>query len=95
MSLRWPSLDTPEDNNSNYPGISWLELVISFALWSGRYPPTKSKQVLQWHAYDFWDPKAQLLPLKERPWGALAESVRYIVNHIHTFSKHKFIPQYH
>lgn len=92
QELRWPCPMVPRNKDDS--GITWVELAMSFMLWSQRYPPIKIKSDKVWHAYDVTDTKVQMLPLKNRSLRVVSESFRYIVKHIQTFSNTKVIPTY-
>lgn len=91
-TLKWPPEATSPDRTD--VGISWVELAISFMLWSGQTLPVKIRIDKGWRAYPLDDPKVQMQPPAQRSLRNLAESFRWVVKHIHTFSQTKFIPTY-
>ena len=100
VSTRVALLDTPQMASRRCPprrddrGISWVELAFSFMLWSGHSLPVKVRTDRGWRAYPVSDPKVMLLPPSHRSVRNLAESFRWIVKHLQTFSQTKFIPSY-
>ena len=90
--LVWPdpsTATTPGD-----PGISWTELAISFMHWSNQFLPIRIKKDKGYHTLQYADPQVSLLPVKAKSLRVLAENFRWIVKHIQTFSRQKFIPVY-
>lgn len=87
--LRSPDVEADDDPQD--PGTPWLELAVSYILWSGRRLPIKPKGDKDGQALEFLDARVQLLPNRERWWGAVSESFRWIV-HLLTFGKAHYIP---
>ena len=90
--LRWPDPNTPRQPTD--PGISWMELAISFMIWSNQYLPIRIKEGTTYQYLAYQDPQVQLLPVKSRSIRVLAENFRWMFKHIQTFSRTKIIPVY-
>lgn len=56
--------------------------------------PVKIRTDKGWRAYPLTDPKVQMMPSSHRSMRNIAESFRWIVKHIQTFSGTKFVPAY-
>lgn len=63
-------------------------------LWSGVTLPVKVRTEHGWRALPIHDSKVKLLPPHHSSLCALAESFRWIVKHIQTFSVSKLVPSY-
>lgn len=89
--LHWPK---HQKNTTKDPGITWVELAISFMLWSGWTLPVKIPVDDIQIAYPLTHEKVQMLPLKKRSLRVVAGTFRLIVKHIQTFSRSKIVPVY-
>ena len=87
--LKWPPATTNPSRSD--VGISWVEMAISFMLWSGQTLPIKIRVDKGWRAYHIDDPKVQMQPPAQRSLRNIAETFRWVVKHIQTFSKSKFL----
>lgn len=87
LLLKWPPAASHPQRSD--VGISWVELAISFMLWSGSALPVKIRTDKGWR-----DPKVQMQPPAHRSLRNVAESFRWVVKHLQTFSQTKFIPSY-
>lgn len=74
--------------------ISWVELALSFMLWAGRTLPVKVRDKGLVIRCELSDARVQMLPLKQGSLGMIAESFRWIVKDIKTFSQTRLIPVY-
>lgn len=90
--LKWPPATTNPSRSD--VGISWVEMAISFMLWSGQTLPIKIRVDKGWRAYHIDDPKVQMQPPAQRSLRNIAETFRWVVKHTQTFSKSKFLPAY-
>ena len=91
-ALVWP--DPSTTTASGDPGISWTELAISFMHWTNKLLPIRIKKDKGYHTLQYDDPQVALLPVKTKSLRVLAENFRWIVKHIQTFSRQKYIPAY-
>ena len=63
-------------------------------LWANRLLPSRLKEGKRNIKLDYSDARVQLLPIKSSSLRVLAESFRWIVKHLNTFSRSAILPTY-